>query len=331
MNTFAFPQAFWLLIVPFVLFFLLPKVRGLHGSALKVPFLNDLKNIKDKVNKSYIPLANSRSLFSLKFIYVYLLWTLLVTAIAKPMYIGEPHRLKSQHRDIMLVLDISNSMLKRDFSTRTRDLDRLTAVKAVIAQFIEERKSDRIGLILFGTRAYLQAPLTFDKHSVIDILMDTDAGMAGNSTSIGDALGLALKNLKDDKKNKLIILLTDGENNDGFLSMPKAIDIAEKEGIKIYTIGVGADRNFLDSLFSMGNSDLDEKSLKLLAQKTKGNYFRAKDFNSLSQIYAQIDKLEPQDTKENVIREEKELYYIPLMLALLFATFLIFIPRSFFK
>jgi Ca-activated chloride channel family protein len=185
-------------------------------------------------------------------------------------------------------------------------------------------------LVLFGTLAYLQAPLTFDKKAVKDILLNTDAGMAGNSTSIGDALGIALKNLRDEKEknNKVIILLTDGENNDGSLSMAQAIDLAEKEGIKVYTIGVGGAASFMSSLFSLRNNELDEKSLKALAKKTKGNYFKATDLNSLADIYQRIDALEPQNEQGNVVQEIRELFYIPLLVALLLIALLVFIPRS---
>ena len=202
-----------------------------------------------------------------------------------------------------------------------------------MGSFVDKRTEDRLGLILFGTRAYLQSPLTFDKQAVRNILFNADAGMAGNSTSIGDALGLALKNLKDEKNkdNKVIILLSDGENNDGSLSMAQAINLAEKEKIKVYTIGVGAEASFIGSLFNLQNNELDERSLKELAQKTKGNYYRATDLNSLAAIYQKIDALEPQNNEGGIVQEKKELFYIPLVLALILATLLLFLPRSYLK
>ena len=331
MNHFAYPFMFWLLALPFVIYFILPKARGLHGEALRVPFIDDLKNIKTRAEKTYFSTINRTVLFSLKFLYCFILWSLVVAAAARPQFVGEPFRLKAENRDIMLVVDISNSMLQPDFSTRERRIDRLSAVKAVVSSFIDNRTEDRIGLILFGTRAYLQAPLTFDKKAVQEILLNTDAGMAGNSTSIGDALGIALKNLKDEKNkdNKVIILLTDGENNDGSLSMAQSIDLAEKEGIKVYTIGVGADASFLGSLFSIRNNELDETSLKELAKRTKGNYFRAKNLTGLANIYQKIDSLEPQSNDSNVIQEVKELFYVPLLIALVLAALLLFLPRSY--
>ena len=330
MTHFLYPDAFWLLIVPFLVFLLLPKVQGLHGSALKTPFLEDLRNIKYKAENQRVVFINSQVVFSLKFIYFFCLWTLLVCAAARPQYVGEPHHIKSENRDIMLVVDISTSMLQPDFSTNMRQIDRMSAVKAVVSTFIEKRTEDRVGLILFGTLAYLQAPLTFDKQAVKTILMDTDPGMAGNSTSIGDALGLALKNLRDEKQknNKVIILLTDGENNDGSLSMAQAINLAEKEGIKIYTIGVGGGAaGFMGSLFNLRGNELDEKSLKELAKRTKGNYFRASDLNTLAKIYQHINELEPQNTESSVVQEIRELFYIPLIIALCCLVLLLLIPR----
>ncbi|MBP5697974.1 MAG: VWA domain-containing protein [Alphaproteobacteria bacterium] len=333
MTRFLYPEAFILLVLPFVIFWFLPRVKGLHGDALRIPFLNDLKNINNKATKLYVPLLSQKALFSLKFLYLFILWALLVTAAARPQYAGEPFHVKAENRDIMLVVDISNSMLQPDFSTKTHRIDRMSAVKAVVSAFIEKRTEDRVGLILFGTLAYLQSPLTFDKKSVKEILLNTDAGMAGESTSIGDALGIALKNLKDEKQkqNKVIILLTDGENNDGSLSMAQAIDLAEKEGIKIYTIGVGGQGSFMAALFNLRNNELDEASLKELAKKTRGNYFRAKDLNSLAEIYRRIDALEPQNEEGSVIQEIREYFYIPLLIALVLLALLIFLPRSYVK
>lgn len=333
MNTFAYPQMFWFLLLPIVFYFILPKTKGTFGSALRVPFINDLKEIKNKTSYIAVPSMGKNILTSLKFLYLFSIWALLTIAAARPQFVGEPYRLNARNRDIMLIIDISTSMLEPDFSASTHRIDRLTAVKAVVSNFAEKRTEDRLGLILFGTRAYLQSPLTFDRQTVKNILLNTDAGMAGNTTSIGDALGLALKNLKDEKNkdNKLIILLTDGENNDGSLSMAQAISLAEKEGIKIYTIGVGAEALFFGSLFNLQSNELDEKGLKELAQKTKGNYFRATDLNSLAEIYQKIDLLEPQDNEGNVVQEKTELFYWPIVGALVLALVLLFLPRSVFR
>ncbi|MCQ2735201.1 MAG: VWA domain-containing protein [Alphaproteobacteria bacterium] len=196
---------------------------------------------------------------------------------------------------------------------------------------MDKRTEDKIGLVLFGTRAYMQVPLTYDKQSLKDVLEATDAGMAGNSTSIGDAVGVALKNMPtDDESAKVIILLTDGENNDGSISMPQAVGLAADENVKIYTIGVGSDEvSFLDGLFSMPkNSTLDEAGLKKLAQTTAGTYFRAKDVNSLQKIYEKIDELEPQTQDGRYVQETKDLFYIPTLAALFLFMLLMMIMRK---
>lgn len=332
MNNFAYPYAVLLLILPVLIRYLLPAVKGLHGDALRVPFIRDLQKISVKSGGVWGTItANKTSSGSL--ILLYLIYGLLVAAIARPQWIGEPIRARSQSRDILLVMDISNSMLQPDFTVGQNQINRLTAVKKAAVEFIQKRHDDRIGLILFGTRAYLQAPITYDKRSIQEILWNMDAGMAGDSTSIGDAVGLALKTLKDsnNKDEKVVILLTDGENNDGSLSMSEAINLAKNEKVKIYTIGVGAESSFVQSFFGMrigvANQELDEASLKQLAQETKGNYFRAKDTQSLQKIYNIIDKLEPTENNEQYIIETTELFYIPLIGALVLAGILIFVSR----
>ncbi len=249
MMIFAYPYAFLLLLVPFLVYKLLPAVKGMHGDALRVPFLSDLERISIASGGIWAPQSSSsNNTISKPFIWLYLVWALLCVAAARPQIVGEPMRLQNNSRDIMLVLDISTSMLEPDFSFANRRITRLDAVKKVVSDFTTKRANDRIGLILFGTRAYLQAPLTYDKASLNDILWSMQAGMAGDSTSIGDALALALKNLKDQTGDKVIILLTDGENNDGSLSLAQAIKLAKDEGIKTYTIGVGSPNVFFQML-----------------------------------------------------------------------------------
>ena len=318
MMHFAFPWAWGLLALPFVWRMIVPAIKGLHGDALKVPFINDLEKISIKSGALWqMKQSNNRKEFGLPFWCLYGVWVLLVMATARPQWVGEPIRLAGQSRDIMLVLDISTSMLTPDFSYHGNRIDRLSAVKKTASDFIKKRTSDRIGLILFGTKAYLQAPLTFDKASVEEILWSMDAGMAGDSTSIGDALGTALKTLRQtpNHKNKVIVLLTDGENNDGSVSLPQAIKLAEDEGIKTYTIGVGSRATFMGMF--LGNAGVDEQGLKAIAKATDGRYFRAESTAGLQKIYNYIDQLEGQEQQSNFVRETKELYYIPLLGAII--------------
>ena len=329
MNQFAFPYAFLLILLPFIWRFLWPAAKGLHGDALKIPFIKDLEKISIKSGALWQMGASTEGYHLSKlFWWLFVIWVLLVIAVARPQWVGEPIRLKNESRDIMLVLDISTSMLAQDFTYGTRRIDRLSAVKKTASDFIGKRANDRIGLILFGTRAYLQSPLTFDKKSVEEILWSMDAGMAGDSTSIGDALGLALKTLKDAPKgdNKVIILLTDGENNDGSLSMPQAVKLAAEEGIKTYTIGVGSPNIFFQML-ALSPQTGDDKGLKELARQTKGQYFRAESTSDLQKVYDLIDKLEPTQGNENYIRETKDVFYLPLLGAVLVGLGLVFVMK----
>ncbi len=327
MITFAYPFAFLLLFLPFALYFLLPAVKGLHGDGLKVPFINDLKRIAVASGGLWSGVAQASKGVSKNFVWLMIVWTLLCLAVARPIKVGEPVRLQNQSRDIMLVLDISTSMLEPDFALSGKRISRLDAVKRVVADFVAKRADDRVGLILFGTRAYLQAPLTFDKAGVKDILFSMQAGMAGDSTSIGDAIALALKNLRNAPQGaeKVITLLTDGENNDGSLNLAQAIKLAADENIKVYTVGVGTSNAFFKMLsFTSG---VDEEGLRALAQITKGRYFRAESTSELQKVYTLIDKLEASVGDERYIRETTEFYYIPLLLAIVLALGLAFIWR----
>ncbi len=330
-SHFAYPQAFWLLLFPVVVYFVVVPIKEKYGDALKIPFLTDIKQIQSNSGRAVLYKTH---LFSwVKVLLLIMLWAVLVCAVARPQWVGKPIPVKNEGRDILMVVDISNSMSERDFQYQKKMYDRLTAVKNIVNDFVDKRTSDRMGLVLFGTRAYLQSPLTYDKKSLKEILWTAEAGMAGNSTSIGDAVGVALKTLAADdekKDNKVIILLTDGENNDGSLSLPQAIALAKDEGVKIYTIGVGSDtESFFGGLFSIPvNSGLDEESLKSLAEETKGNYFRAKDIASLFQIYNQIDKMEPQISEGRYVQEVKELYPYPAGVALILLILLFWASRK---
>ena len=226
----------------------------------------------------------------------------------------------------MLAVDISGSMESEDMVIGNRQVTRLTAVKAVASDFIEQRKGDHIGLILFGSQAYLQAPLTYDRETVRQLLSEAQVGLAGKETAIGDAIGLAVKRLrKQPASNRVLILLTDGANTTGSVDPLKAADLAAQEGIRIYSIGVGADERIVQGLFGprrFASGDLDEVTLKVIADKTGGRYFRARDIRSLQQIYALLDKIEPISEEIESFRPVEEIYYWPLDLVLLLSTLL---------
>ena len=321
MIILLYPWLLFLLLLPFICRKLLPPAKGVHGDALRVPFLKDVAQI-NIISGSLWRHGSQTTGISHKFVAFFAIWTLLVLAATRPQWVGEPVRVNNYGRDIMMVTDISTSMLEPDFAYANRRIDRLTAVKLAAEKFIRERTNDRIGLILFATRAYLQTPITFDKKAVSDTLWSADAGMAGNSTAIGDAVGLALKNMRGSKNSRIMILLTDGENNDGSLSMAEALKLARDENIKIYTIGVGSEKQFVRSFFGMKvaaptTDGLDEQSLKQLAEETKGRYFKASNTASLQKIYDEIDRMEPNLDEEQYIRESKDLFHYPLAAALI--------------
>ncbi len=249
-------------------------------------------------------------------------WILLVLASARPQWLGEPIEQAVSGRDLMLAVDLSESMSAQDFELQSQMVDRLTAIKAIATEFINRRVGDRLGLVLFGTQAYLQTPLTFDRKTVAALLDESAIGLAGEATAIGDAIGLAVKRLQKQQANsRVLILLTDGANTAGELSPLKAAELAASYKLKIYTIGVGADEMVVNSLFGARkvnpSQDLDEETLTAIAQKTGGKYFRARNTEELNQIYQLLDQLEPVEKDKQYFRPRAELYFWPLSLALL--------------
>ena len=216
-----------------------------------------------------------------------LAWLLLVAAAARPQNVGETVHLPVTGRSIMLAVDLSGSMQTPDMRSGGHAVSRLAAVKQVAGEFIKHRAGDRLGLILFGDEAYVQVPLTLDRDTVRTLLDEAQIGLAGTQTAIGDAIGLAIKRLRDEPiKNRVLILLTDGASNAGNIDPLKAADLAAQEGVRIYTIGVGAEEMVVPGPFGMPqvvHSDLDESALRAIAQKTGGRYFRATDVAALEE------------------------------------------------
>ena len=213
----------------------------------------------------------------------------------------------------MLAVDISGSMDEKDMLLNNQKATRLALVKQVIGEFVERRQGDRLGLILFGTQAYLQVPLTFDRKTVQTLLDETPIAIAGEKTAIGDAIGLTVKRLRKRPENsRVLVLLTDGVNNAGEMKPLQAAELAVREGIKIYTIGVGADQQVIRGLFfnqTRNPSNLDEENLTRIAETTGGHYYRARDQKELEQIYAELDRLEPVEQERETYRPVKALYY----------------------
>lgn len=314
--------AFALLPLPLIVRWLYAP-RQKEQAALTVPSLENFSAVQTGP-------AQEEAGRRLRLLLLLLAWIALVTAVARPQWTGEPISLPQSGRDLMLAVDISGSMATEDMAVNGKFIDRLTVVKAVVGEFVEARQGDRVGLVLFGTNAYLQAPLTFDLKSVNRLLIEAPVGIAGGKTAIGDAIGLAVKRLRlRPQEDKVIILLTDGANNVGEVAPQKAAELAAFDKIKIYTIGVGADEMRMPSLFgSLGrmtnpSADLDEDTLKKVASITQGQYYRAKDTAKLQEIYALIDELEPIDQDPETYRPIQALYYWPMSCAfILFGLFL---------
>lgn len=317
MIEWLWPWAFVLLPLPLLIRRLLPPASSDRDAALLVPFMEDFQTAaassSQQSGKPWLLILAS------------IAWLFLIIAAARPQYLGDPVELPVSGRDLMLAVDLSGSMEVEDFEINGEAVDRLTATKYVASQFIKRRKGDRIGLILFGRRAYLQTPLTFDRKTVVTLLNEAAIGLAGKETAIGDAIGLAIKRLKDEKQqSRVLILLTDGANTAGEVSPLKAAELAAQQGLKIYTIGIGADEMIRYSIFGARrinpSADLDEKTLKAIARKTGGRYFRARDTQELEKIYHLLDQLEPVEKDAQSFRPVQTLYYWPLAIAFILAS-----------
>ncbi len=320
MITLYWPWLRILLPLPLLIRRLMPAAPQQQDAALRVPFLEDFEA------GGKTPGSSPRQDMLLWLAAA--AWVLLVLAAARPQWLGEPLEIPMSGRDLMLAVDLSKSMEEEDFRLANQWVDRLTATKKVAGEFIERRKGDRIGLILFGERAYLQAPLTFDRKTVKTLLYESAIGLAGRSTAIGDAIGLGIKRLQErPAENRVLILLTDGANTAGEIEPVRAAELAARKQVKVYTIGIGADEMIVRSFF--GNRrinpsrDLDEKSLRAIADKTGGRYFRARDINELKGIYRLLDELEPIEQEQQLFRPVRALYPWPLGAALILAGLII--------
>ena len=268
--------------------------------------------------------SGSRGVNKPRLLMLWLIWSLILLAAARPQYVGQPESLPMTGRDLLLAVDLSGSMDERDFQLNGQWVDRLTATKAIAKEFIERRLGDRIGLILFGREAYLQTPLTFDRATVQILLDEAFIGLAGQETAIGDAIGLGIRTLSDagiQQNRRVLVLLTDGANTAGVIDPLKAADLARDRGMVIYAIGIGADSVMVQSLFGVReinpSTDLDERTLTTIAEGTGGRYFRARDIEAFQQIYAILDELEPAAVEESGFRPIVERYHWPLGVALI--------------
>lgn len=326
MIHFEWPWIFALALLPLVPHYALRPAPAAEEAALRVPTLapfalgGDHRLGEGRGGRWWLWLALAA-------------WLLLVGAAARPVWLGPLIDLPVSGRDLLLAVDLSGSMATRDFALDGRQVDRLAAIKAIAGEFIRRRVGDRLGLILFGSNAYVQSPLTFDRKTVGTLLQESAIGLAGDQTAIGDAIGLAVKELQRHAKgNKVLILLTDGANDAGAVDPLEAAKLAAKEGLTIYTIGIGADSVMVPSLFGMQrinpSQDLDEGALRAIADATGGRYFRARDTAALNKIYDVIDQLQPVDQEKQSFRPQRSLFVWPLSMALTLAAALFWLRRG---
>ncbi|MFD1382539.1 vWA domain-containing protein [Rhodanobacter aciditrophus] len=249
-------------------------------------------------------------------------WISLIFAITGPKWLGEPTHIPPTGRDILIALDLSGSMQVTDMVLNDRPADRLMAAKSVLSDFIQERRGDRVGIIVFGSKAYLQAPLSYDLATINQLVQETQIGFAGEQTAIGDAIGLGMKRLEDKPADqKVLILMTDGANTAGRVSPLQAANFAAQENVTVHTIGIGAEQMTVQGFFGPKtvnpSSDLDEPLLTNIAELTGGRFFRARSTEELADIYQILDQLEPTPGIDTLQRPVTTLFHWLGLLALL--------------
>ncbi len=313
MITLDWPWALLALPLPFLATLLLPRAPARVEAALRLPFYSELPEVA---------VARSPRSSWLRLLGATLAWLLLVLAAARPQWIGEPIGVPIAGRDLMLALDISGSMEQEDYEMNGRPVSRLAAVQAVATRFVQRRDQDRLGLILFGTQAYLQTPLTFDGATVATMLNEAVVGLAGRETAIGDAIAVAVKRLREQPEgNRVLVLLTDGENTAGTLDPLDAARLAAQAGVRIHTIGIGGGEVGIRTPFGMTlmrqGSDFDPTTLKQIAKITGGHFFSATNREQLEGVYAELDRLEPNERDQRTFRPRRALFVWPASVALL--------------
>ena len=311
LDGLAWPWMLLAIPLPWLVYMALPA-RGGRQAALRVPWGERLQRIANAGAIAVRP----RGFPWLAF----LAWCLLCAAAARPQQLGPAIAPPQVGRDLMLAVDLSASMGEEDMELGGRIVDRLTAAKAVLADFLGRRVGDRVGLVVFGERAYALTPLTLDRDSVREQLGSSVVGLAGRATAIGDAIALSTKRLQNQPADhRVLILLTDGVNTAGTLAPEKAAQIARDNGVRIHAIAFGGDGGAL-SVFGfqlpMGGDEVDEAGLQRIAALTGGRFFRARDTDALAGIYAEIDTLEPIQRQGQAVRPKIERYPLPLGWAL---------------
>jgi Ca-activated chloride channel family protein len=299
----AYPWLLLLLPLPLLVSRFVPPYKERKG-AVQVPFFQRLVELTGaKPSKGAVILQ--RMLFQK--IWLTLAWTLIVLALARPEFVGAPIVKEKSGRDLMVAVDLSGSMQATDFVNPDGDsVDRLVAVKSVLAEFIAQRQQDRLGLVVFGDAAFLQVPFTEDHDAWLTLLNETQIGMAGMSTVLGDAIGLSIKLFENsDTENRVLIALTDGNDTGSKVPPVEAAKVAKKFGVTVYTIAIGDPE-------TSGERALDVETLKRISEITGGAYYQALDREQLQEIYQRITELEPELFESLSYRPRQSLHHYPI-------------------
>ena len=306
MFEFDYPWVFVLIVLPFIIS-KLPLYYMSKRSALRISFKEDI----DAVTTGQSKVSGISRVTPVQRVMSWFLFFLLLTALAKPLYIGEPLIKEISQREILVSVDLSGSMATKDFKdTNGTNIDRLEAVKMVLGEFFKVRKGEKIGLILFGSAAFVQAPFTQDLSALDHLLSELNVGMAGPQTAIGDSIGLAVKMFQDSNvTDRMLIVMSDGDDTGSKVPPLTAAKLAAKNDVNIFTIAMGDPKN-------AGEHPIDTETLKEIAKITEGKFYYAMNSDELADIYTQIDKLKPKEVKEITHRPKFDLFTYPLALVL---------------
>jgi len=304
--SFAFPYAFILLPTPYLVWRFVPPYRS-RTSGIRIPFFREITEASGlEPRDGAVILKRQR----MQMVVAVLCWFLTVVGLARPELLGQRITVEKAARDMMLAVDISGSMDSRDMAGADgKPRQRLQVVKDVVGKFIAERDGDRIGLIVFGTKAYVQTPFTEDLKTVKELLDQTQVGMAGPDTALGDAIGLAIRSFQTSKvEQRLLVLLSDGSDTSSRMSPLNAAEIASQEGMTIHTVGVG-------NPASSGDDRVDLQALKDMAKRASGAFYFADDEQGLASIYEEIEKLNPRITETVTFQPRQPLGWVAFALA----------------
>lgn len=317
MFHFHWPWMLLLFPLPFLVRWLFPCSNKQKETIPEV-FFPSLNRLKDAFQKSSSEQKSNRLFLTL----LSLAWAFLILALMQPEKVDQFRQETNKGYDLMLAVDISGSMQAVDFSTASQIISRLEGTKEVVKKFVLGREGDRVGLIIFGEQAYLHTPLTTDTVSISRMLEDVAAGMAGNGTAIGDAIGIGVRALRSRPEgSRVLVLLTDGEDNASTIPPLEAAKLAKQYGIRIYTIGVGSNGPVpfpMNGTYRTVQVTMDEQLLKEVAQMTGGQSFLATDKKALESIYNKINQLEKTESNQTLFLIREPFYSYPLALSMLF-------------